>query len=80
MQTIGTSGQAQTRTLFEKPTYNANSTWVKRNHTFKFGGEASQQGAVTQPYAGVVLPTGTGPTSEPITPVNWLNGYSLGCG
>lgn len=80
MQTIGTSGQAQTRTLFEKPTYNANSTWVKRNHTFKFGGEAAQQGAVTQPYAGVLLPTGTGPTSEPFTPVNSLNGYSMGFG
>jgi hypothetical protein len=80
MQTIGTSGQTQSRTLFEKPTYNANMTSVKGNHTFKWGGEASQQGAVTQPYAGVTLATGTGPTSEPFSPINSLNGYSMGFG
>jgi hypothetical protein len=80
MQYIGTSGQGQTRTLYEKPTYNANVTWVHNNHTFKTGGEAIQMGAVTQPYAGVTLATGTGPTSQPFTPTSSLNGFSMGFG
>jgi hypothetical protein len=80
MQYIGTSNQGQTLTFFEKPTYNANLTWVHGNHAIKAGGEASQMGAVTQPFAGVTLATGTGPTSQPFTPTNSLNGYSMGFG
>jgi hypothetical protein len=30
----------------EKPTSNATLTWVKNNHTYKFGGEASMQGLI----------------------------------
>ena len=80
MQYIGTSGQGQTLSHFEKPTYNANLTWVRGNHTFKGGGEAVQMGAIMEPFAGVTLATGTGPTSEPFIPTNSLNGYSMGFG
>jgi hypothetical protein len=87
MQNVGTSGQGQTRTVYEKPTYNANATWVRGSHTFKGGGEASQMGAVTQPFAGVTLAlgpnattAGTGPTSQPFTPTVSLNGFTTGFG
>src|SRR5215469_14879127 len=80
MQYIGTSNQGQTLTFYEKPTYNANITWVRGNHTFKAGGEASQMGAIPKPFAGVTLATGTGPTSEPFIPTNSRNGYSMGFG
>jgi hypothetical protein len=33
-----------------------------------------------EPFAGVTLATGTGPTSEPFIPTNSLNGYSMGFG
>jgi hypothetical protein len=80
MQTIGTSAQTQSRTLYEKPTYNANVTWVRGSHTFKLGGEASQMGAVTEPFAGVTMATGVGPTSQPFTPTVSLNGFTTGFG
>src|SRR5579875_2697571 len=80
MQFVGTSNQAQTLSHFEKPTYNANVTWVRGNHTYKAGGEAVQMGALMEPFAGVTLATGTGPTSEPFTPTNSLNGFNMGFG
>jgi hypothetical protein len=80
MQYIGTASQTQSVSHFEKPTYNANLTWVRGNHTLKSGGEAVQMGAIMEPFAGVTLATGTGPTSEPFTPTNSLNGYSMGFG
>ncbi|MBV9507152.1 MAG: carboxypeptidase regulatory-like domain-containing protein, partial [Acidobacteriia bacterium] len=39
MQNIGTSGQIQTQNYEEKPTFNANVTWIHGNHTFKAGAE-----------------------------------------
>ena len=39
MQNIGTSGQLQSQIYEQRPTFNANATWVKGNHTFKFGAE-----------------------------------------
>ena len=39
MQNIGTSGQIQSQNYEEKPSFNANLTWVKGAHTFKFGAE-----------------------------------------
>ncbi len=80
MQSIGTSLQTQSRTLYEKPTYNANLTWVRGSHTFKFGGELVTMGAISQPFAGVTLPTGVGPTSQPFTPTVSLNGFTTGFG
>ena len=87
MQTVGTSGQGQTNSYYQKPTYNANLTWVRGSHTFKAGGEASQMGAIRQPFAGVTLAlgtgatvAGTGPTSQPFTPTVSLNGFTTGFG
>ncbi len=43
---LGVSGgiDGQQLTLEEKTNFNANLTWVKNNHTFKFGGEAGIEG------------------------------------
>jgi len=43
---LGVSGgiDGQQLTLEEKTNFNANLTWVKNNHTFKFGAEASIEG------------------------------------
>jgi hypothetical protein len=76
---IGTAGQIQSHTFQEKPTYNANATWVRRSHTYKAGGEVYFQGTVSQPFAGVLFNTGTGPTSLPLTGLN-LAGQSMGFG
>ena len=80
MQNVGTSGQGQTHTYYQKPTYNANLTWVRGNHTFKAGGELVTMGAVAQPFAGVTLATGVGATSQPYTPTVSLNGFTTGFG
>ncbi|HXP83931.1 MAG TPA: TonB-dependent receptor [Bryobacteraceae bacterium] len=80
MQPIGTSGQAQTDSYYQKPTYNANLTKVRGPHTYKFGGEAAQMGALSNPFAGVTLPTGLGPTSQPFTPTVSFNGLNTGFG
>ena len=79
LQNIGTAGQIQSHTFQEKPTYNANATWVRGSHTFKMGGEVYFQGTVSQPFAGVLFNTGTGPTSLPLTGLN-LAGQSMGFG
>jgi hypothetical protein len=55
MQPIGTANQGQTHSFQEKPAYNLNATWVKGNHTYKFGGEVYFQGTIAQPFAGVIL-------------------------
>jgi hypothetical protein len=87
MQTVGTANQGQTLTFYEKPTYNANVTWVHANHTIKAGGEATQMGALPTPFAGVTMAlgpnattAGTGPTSQPFNPTLSLNGFTTGFG
>ena len=80
METIGTLGQIQSIYHDNKPTYNANATWVHGKHTYKLGAEVYFQGAPIQEYAGVTLATGTNATSDPFTPVNSLNGFSTGFG
>ncbi|HJT87082.1 MAG TPA: carboxypeptidase regulatory-like domain-containing protein [Bryobacteraceae bacterium] len=80
MQTVGTANQGQTHTYYQKPTYNANATWVRGNHTFKAGGELVVMGAITQPFAGVTMATGVGPTSQPFIPTVNLNGFNTGFG
>jgi len=81
MQNIGTSGQIQSLTYEEKPTFNANLTWVHGKHTYKAGAElvleATPMGTT---FPGVSFATGTGPTSEPFTPANFLGGYNTGFG
>ena len=80
MQNIGTANQGQTHTYYQKPTYNANLTWVRGSHTYKFGAEAVQMGALFNPFAGVTMATGTGPTSQPFTPTVGFNGFTTGFG
>ncbi len=43
---LGVSGgiDGEQLTLEEKTNFNANLTWVKNNHTFKYGAEASIEG------------------------------------
>jgi hypothetical protein len=80
MQNVGTSNQAQAHNYYQKPTYNANVTWVHGQHSYKFGAEAVQMGALFNPFAGVTLATGIGPTSQPFTPTVGFNGFTTGFG
>jgi Carboxypeptidase regulatory-like domain/TonB dependent receptor len=80
MQSIGTVGQIQSVYHDNKPTYNANATWVHGRHTYKTGAELYVQGSPIRYYAGVTLNTGTNATSDPFTAINSLNGYSTGFG
>lgn len=80
MQTMGTNSQIQSIYHDNKPTYNANATWVHGAHTYKLGAEVYFQGAPIQNYAGVTLNTGTNATSAPFTPANSLNGFTTGFG
>jgi Carboxypeptidase regulatory-like domain len=80
MQTMGTNSQIQSIYHDNKPTYNANATWVRGAHTYKLGAEVYFQGAPIQNYAGVTLNTGTNATSDPFTPANSLNGFTTGFG
>ena len=80
MQNIGTLAQIQSLTRESKPSVNTNLTWVHGAHTFKLGAEAYFQGIFHHPYSGVTFATGTGPTADPFTPANSLNGFSTGFG
>ena len=82
MQNIGTSGQLQSLIHEERPTLNANATWVKGAHTFKAGAEVELEGVIgyNANISGVTLATGVGPTSQPFTPSLSFNGYSQGFG
>ena len=80
MQNVGTSGQIQTLNYEEKPTYTANVTYIRGQHTFKLGAEMYIEGVLNGSFAGVTFATGTGPTSAPFTPTNSLNGQSMGFG
>ncbi len=55
MQPIGTSGQIQSTTLEEKPTYNMNLTWIRGKHTYKFGGSLVEE--ATNPTATQASPS-----------------------
>jgi len=80
MQNMGTSGQIQSIYHDNKPSFNANATWVHGQHTFKLGAEVYFQGAPILNYAGVFLESGTNATSAPFTPANSLGGFSTGFG
>ncbi len=80
MQPIGTSGQIQSTTLEEKPTYNANLTWIKGKHTYKFGASLVEEATSPTAYYGETFTNGTGPTSEPYTPTVGLGSFSTGFG
>ncbi|HEY7339140.1 MAG TPA: TonB-dependent receptor [Bryobacteraceae bacterium] len=58
----------------QKPTANANLTWVKGNHTYKFGGEFSQDGIINRSfYRG----EGNFTVSANETANPWQNGQGL---
>ncbi len=80
MQNIGTTGQIQSHSRQQKPSYNLNATYVKGSHTFKVGGEVYFQGTIANPFSGVTLATGTGQTSQPFTPGTSFNNFTTGFG
>ena len=80
MQTMGTLSQIQSIYHDNKPSFNANATWVHGKHTYKLGAELYLQGNHIQNYAGVTLTAGTNATSAPFTPANSFNGFTTGFG
>lgn len=80
MQNIGTSGQIQSHSYQQKPSYNANATLVRGSHTYKAGAEVYFQGTISNPFAGVTLGTGPGPTMQPFNSAISLNGQGMGFG
>ncbi len=80
MQNVGTAAQGQTLNFEEKPSFTANATWIRGNHTIKGGAEVYLEGVLNGSFAGVTLLTGTGATSEPFNPTTGLNGQSMGFG
>jgi len=80
MQNIGTAGQGQSLDFEEKPSMNANLTWVRGKHTYKAGGEVVIENIFTSTFSGYTANAGTGPTSQPFTPANNFNGFSQGFG
>ena len=80
MQNLGTNAQIQSVYHDNKPSYNANATWVHGKHTTKLGAEVYYQGTPIQNYAGVTLASGTNATSEPFSPANSFGGFTTGFG
>ena len=58
MQQLG-NALAHTATHTERPSFNANMTWVRGNHTYKTGMEAWFQAQITAPPSGVGLNFGS---------------------
>ena len=80
MQPIGTASQSISQNYEFKPTFNANMTWVKGNHTFKAGAELILEGFMAGSYPGVLLLASNNATSQPFTPTASFNGFSTGFG
>ncbi len=64
MQQLG-NALAHTATHTERPSSNANLTWVRGNHTYKAGAEVWFQAQITAPPTGVGLTFGTNATAVP---------------
>ncbi|HJT86346.1 MAG TPA: TonB-dependent receptor [Bryobacteraceae bacterium] len=80
MQNVGTSNGTQGHSIPQEMTsFNANTTWVKGSHTFKFGVEGYLQGEVMRPFGANIWPTGPNATALPFTALN-LAGQSIGFG
>jgi len=90
MQQMG-NALAHTTTTTLRPSFNANATWVKGNHTFKGGGEVWFQGNITAPPSGVGFNFGCavfnaltcpvvnyGATAQPYTVPGGTNGQQMG--
>jgi hypothetical protein len=54
MQLMG-NALAHTLTTTERPSFNANATWIHGNHNFKIGGEVWFQGNITAPPSGTSM-------------------------
>jgi hypothetical protein len=86
MQPIGTSGQLQSQIYEQRPTFNANATWVKGKHTLKFGAELELESVIggNSDFSGVTLAatttTNQGATAQPFTPLVSFNGFTQGYG
>jgi len=80
MQSIGTMAQMQGHNLQQKPSFNANATYVRGSHTYKLGGEVYFQGTIAVPFSGVTYSGGTGPTSQPFTPGPSFTPFTTGFG
>ena len=73
-------GAAQSLTKQFTPTYNTNLTWVKGNHTFKFGGELRTFG---YPFHNLTATNGnfvfsTNQTAQPYAQSSTVQGVTLG--
>lgn len=75
MQQLG-NALVHTATHTERPSSNANVTWVKGSHTFKAGAEVWFQAQITAPPTGVGLTFGAGATSIPASLVT--GAYTVG--
>jgi hypothetical protein len=64
MQQLG-NALAHTATHTERPSANANLTWIRGGHTYKAGAEVWFQAQITAPPTGVGLTFGAGATSIP---------------
>jgi Carboxypeptidase regulatory-like domain/TonB dependent receptor len=79
IQQLGNS-QAHTTTNTERPSFNANATWIHGKHNYKVGSEVWFQGNITAPPSGVSLTFGTNATAEPYTVPAGLGGQNMGFG
>jgi outer membrane receptor protein involved in Fe transport len=70
-------GAGQSHSYWEKPSANASLTWVRGNHTFKFGGDMYLQGVPTFPYTNT---NGTYSFSVNETSLPYLVGVGLSGG
>jgi hypothetical protein len=78
MQQMG-NALLHTHTNTERPTYNANMTWIHGNHNYKWGGEVWFQGNITAPPSGVSLTFGVNSTAEPFAvPGGLARGQQMG--
>jgi hypothetical protein len=74
---LGVSGgiDGEQLTLEEKTNFNANLSWVKNNHTFKFGGEASIEG---YPNSNFIMTNGVFNFSGNETALPYNNSATIG--
>jgi len=77
MQAMG-NAQLHTRTNTERPAFNANMTWLRGSHNYKWGGEVWFQGNITAPPSGVALTFDPNATAQPYTVPAGLGGQAMG--
>jgi hypothetical protein len=77
MQAMG-NAQLHTRTNTERPSYNANMTWIRGSHNYKWGGEVWFQGNITAPPSGVLMSFAANATAQPYTVPAGLGGQFMG--